>query len=93
MLSDLSAACTAGHTHKLTNTHERTDRYAAAPQCVPSRTTMFAGRHTHAIKAWSNSQGVSGIPGRDWTTAGGLDPSCVKAYDMATCRCVVVRSA
>ena len=35
--------------------------YAASPQCVPSRTTMFAGRHTHQIKAWSNDNGLAGV--------------------------------
>jgi len=59
--------------------------YAAAPQCVPSRTTMFAGRHTHEIKAWSNSQGVAGVPGKDWGTTAGIDPVCIKSYDLPTC--------
>ena len=36
--------------------------YVASPQCVPSRTTMFTGRHTHQIKCWSNEQGIAGIP-------------------------------
>ena len=59
--------------------------YAASPQCVPSRTTMFAGRHTHSIKAWSNSQGIAGIPGKDWSTAAGLEPVCLKSYTREVC--------
>eukprot|EP01063_Lacrimia_lanifica_P011126 TRINITY_DN1790_c1_g1_i1.p1 TRINITY_DN1790_c1_g1~~TRINITY_DN1790_c1_g1_i1.p1 ORF type:complete len:577 (+),score=200.35 TRINITY_DN1790_c1_g1_i1:77-1807(+) len=53
--------------------------YVSAPQCVPSRTSMFAGRHTHEIKAWSNEQGLAGIP------AGGLDKTCVKTWGAAIC--------
>ena len=59
--------------------------YAASPQCVPSRTTMFTGRHTHSIKAWSNSQGVAGIPGKDWSTAAGLEPICIQSYSLEVC--------
>lgn len=59
--------------------------YAASPQCVPSRTTMFTGRHTHSIKAWSNSQGIAGIPGKDWNTAQGIDPVCIQSYTLEVC--------
>ena len=59
--------------------------YAASPQCVPSRTTMFTGRHTHSIKAWSNSQGLAGVPRKDWTTKAGLDPVCVGHYGQEKC--------
>ena len=55
--------------------------YVAAPQCVPSRTTMFAGRHTHNIQAWSNSQALAAAPGD-----GTLDTACVDAYDEGQCR-------
>ena len=37
--------------------------YAESPQCVPSRASMFTGRRTHEIQAWSNEIGVAlGIP-------------------------------
>ena len=55
--------------------------YAASPQCVPSRTSMFAGRHTHHIKAWSNGQGLAGIP-----SSGKLDDTCTKLYSQETCQ-------
>ena len=54
--------------------------YCAAPQCVPSRTTMFAGRHTHNIKAWSNSQGLAA------SRAGAVDAGCASAYDEKQCQ-------
>ena len=54
--------------------------YAASPQCVPSRTSMFAGRHTHHIKAWSNGQGLAAAP-----TTGALDSICVSRYSKETC--------
>eukprot|EP01063_Lacrimia_lanifica_P011128 TRINITY_DN1790_c1_g3_i1.p1 TRINITY_DN1790_c1_g3~~TRINITY_DN1790_c1_g3_i1.p1 ORF type:complete len:567 (+),score=232.27 TRINITY_DN1790_c1_g3_i1:61-1761(+) len=56
--------------------------YAANPQCVPSRTTMFTGRHTHEIKAWSNSMGLAGdvLKGGD-----AVDRKCVTDYGKKTC--------
>lgn len=53
--------------------------YCAAPQCVPSRTTMFAGRHTHNIKAWSNSQGLAALP------SGAADQGCIDAFNQKQC--------
>jgi len=55
--------------------------YAASPQCVPSRTTMFTGRHTHNIKAWSNSQGLAQDPSQKT-----LDSSCETFYDRDQCK-------
>eukprot|EP01063_Lacrimia_lanifica_P011129 TRINITY_DN1790_c1_g4_i1.p1 TRINITY_DN1790_c1_g4~~TRINITY_DN1790_c1_g4_i1.p1 ORF type:complete len:571 (+),score=183.33 TRINITY_DN1790_c1_g4_i1:52-1764(+) len=54
--------------------------YAASPQCVPSRTTMFTGRHTHEIKAWANEQGLAGNP------RGGLDKTCVHYWGVDMCQ-------
>ena len=54
--------------------------YAASPQCVPSRTTMLAGRRTDQIRAFSNGNGLAGDP-----STGGLDSTCVKDYDEQTC--------
>ena len=33
--------------------------YANSPQCVPSRTSMMMGRHTHHIGAWNNGMGLA----------------------------------
>lgn len=61
--------------------------YAASPQCVPSRTTMFTGRRIDQTKTWNNGQGIAGIP---FSAGGGatasLDTTCVNDYDEATCR-------
>lgn len=54
-------------------------RYAASPQCVPSRTTMFAGRHIHKTKTWNNDQGFAAAPD------GTLDQACLKFYDQQHC--------
>eukprot|EP00931_Biecheleriopsis_adriatica_P103325 TRINITY_DN78175_c0_g1_i1.p1 TRINITY_DN78175_c0_g1~~TRINITY_DN78175_c0_g1_i1.p1 ORF type:complete len:605 (+),score=92.73 TRINITY_DN78175_c0_g1_i1:63-1817(+) len=59
--------------------------YANNPQCAPSRTSMFTGRHTHEIKAWSNEIAIAATPGsgdRGWE----LDPACLKQYDTALCQ-------
>ena len=55
--------------------------YAASPQCVPSRTTMLAGRRTDQIRAFSNGNALAGDP----SSTGGLDADCVKYYDEQTC--------
>ena len=54
--------------------------YAASPQCVPSRTTMFSRRHIHHSKTWSNSQGFAGDA--DWKD---LDPKCLQYYGQDQC--------
>ena len=53
--------------------------YSNNPQCVPSRTSMLAGRRTDQIRAFSNSIGLARDP------SGSLDETCVKVYDAATC--------
>ena len=55
--------------------------YAASPQCVPSRTTLFTGRHTHQIGAWSNSMGLATNP-----ATGEPDAACVAAYSRSACK-------
>ena len=54
--------------------------YAASPQCVPSRTSMFSGRHVHHSKTWSNSQGFAGE-----TNGENFDPKCLTFYNEAQC--------
>ena len=56
--------------------------YANSPQCVPSRSSMMMGRHTHHIGAYSNSMGL----------AYRYDPSfvaplhaCANAFNMSLC--------
>jgi hypothetical protein len=53
--------------------------YAASPQCVPSRTSMLAGRRTDQIRAFSNGNGLAGDP------SGKLDKMCLKVYDREVC--------
>lgn len=57
--------------------------YAASPQCVPSRTTMFTGRHTHQIQAWSNGQGLG--TQTPTATSGIVDENCKGLYSEETC--------
>ena len=54
--------------------------YAASPQCVPSRTSMFTGRRTDQTATWSNEQGVAVIP-----ETGSLDETCLKLFGTETC--------
>ena len=53
--------------------------YASSPQCVPSRTSMLAGRRTDQTRTFSNSQGLAQDP------SGALDERCVAVYDSETC--------
>eukprot|EP00966_Prymnesium_polylepis_P190761 4421022-Prymnesium_polylepis.1 len=55
--------------------------YAASPQCVPSRTSMLAGRRTDQIRAFSNGNGLAADP----SAPNKLDNNCVKYYDQETC--------
>lgn len=61
--------------------------YANNPQCTPSRSSMFAGRHTHQIKAWSNQKAIAATPGSGlkngkWE----LDPGCLTNFDEEVCQ-------
>lgn len=61
--------------------------YTNSPQCSPSRTSMFTGRHLHRIKSWDNSISLSATPGSgqnggNWE----LDQDCLRAYDKAMCQ-------
>ena len=53
--------------------------YAASPQCVPSRTTMLAGRRSDQTRTWSNGKGFGMSPD------GELDATCTNLYDEKTC--------
>ena len=53
--------------------------YAASPQCVPSRTSMLAGRRTDQIRAFSNGNGLAGDP------TGKIDAKCLRYYDEEVC--------
>ncbi len=33
--------------------------YTNSPQCVPSRASMFSGKHVHTIEGWNNFKGIS----------------------------------
>jgi len=56
-----------------------TRTYSNSPQCVPSRTSMCTGRHTHQIEAWNNGKGLAASPD------GMLDDSCVQFYGAKQC--------
>ena len=32
--------------------------YCSSPQCCPSRSSMWSGRHTHEIEGWNNHKGI-----------------------------------
>ena len=55
--------------------------YAASPQCVPSRTTMLAGRRIDQIRAFDNGNGLAADP----SAPGKLDSNCVYKFDRKTC--------
>ncbi len=54
--------------------------YAASPQCVPSRTTMLAGRRSDQTRTWSNGKGFGMSPD------GNIDAACMQKFDEETCR-------
>lgn len=56
--------------------------YAASPQCVPSRTSMLAGRRLDQTRTFSNSRGFAQDP------TGALDEHCLRAYDALTCHAI-----
>ena len=56
-----------------------TGAYNQAPQCVPSRTSMLAGRRTDQIRAFSNGNGLAGDP------TGKIDAKCLSYYDEEVC--------
>eukprot|EP01006_Ploeotia_vitrea_P029537 TRINITY_DN62062_c0_g1_i1.p1 TRINITY_DN62062_c0_g1~~TRINITY_DN62062_c0_g1_i1.p1 ORF type:complete len:566 (+),score=66.39 TRINITY_DN62062_c0_g1_i1:32-1729(+) len=53
--------------------------YAASPQCVPSRSTMFTSKMTHVIHTWNNGQGL----GMD--THGNVDRHCAAKWSVEQC--------
>ena len=56
--------------------------YANSPQCVPSRTSMMMGRHTHNIGAWSNSMGLAHRFNPDFVAPKGF---CDTAFNRTDC--------
>ena len=53
--------------------------YTNAPQCVPGRSAMMTGRHTHHQGAYSNNLGFG------LSSNGTLDESCIQQYSEETC--------
>jgi len=55
-----------------------------SPLCVPSRTSMWTGRHVHQVRAWSNVAGLSVLVG----DASSPDPNCVCLPGFNESRCI-----
>lgn len=55
--------------------------YTSAPQCVPARSSLLAGRHTSDINVWDNWVGIVGVDGKE----GRFDQYCVKTYGKDQC--------
>lgn len=55
--------------------------YSSSPQCVPSRTSMLAGRHTSDIRVWDNFVGIVTVNGQP----DHLDRHCIEAFNKEEC--------
>jgi len=59
--------------------------YANSPQCVPSRSSMMTGRHTHKIGAWSNSMGLAHRFNSSEGAEEHVDKGCKTAWNQSIC--------
>ena len=59
--------------------------YANSPQCVPSRSSMMTGRHTHHIGAWSNSMGLA----HRLNSSAARVHSCEFAWNVSACEAML----
>ena len=59
--------------------------YANSPQCVPSRSSMMTGRHTHKIGAWSNSMGLAHRFNGSEGAEEHVDKGCKTAWNQSIC--------
>ena len=59
--------------------------YSNSPQCVPSRSSMMTGRHTHHIGAWSNVMGLA----HRYQSEGGAAPDCENAWNETGCQALL----
>jgi len=55
--------------------------YTMAPQCVPARTSMLAGRYNSEMKVWDNGLGIVSVNG----DAQQVDKHCVKTFSEELC--------
>jgi hypothetical protein len=58
--------------------------YAETPQCVPSRSSMMAGRRTDQIKVWDNWCGIAAAGGNAGASSK-LDAHCVATLGAPAC--------
>jgi len=66
--------------------------YAESPQCVPSRSSMLAGRRTDQIRVWDNFRGIA-ASGGNAGAASRLDAHCVAKLGAPACAAAAAEQA